>query len=371
MSKGRSVREHLDVYALARTPAALPALNVPLTQHLMALDSRVAPLSALLERGSDWSFLDGLVHEVVSYGIDWPEAEAVVAAVLGQPSLVMVSRTSRQRVVEVLMAVALQPPASGDVNLVVAGAEVEAGKPPVVHGSRVELESFDLSSPSGIAGLAQIIEVEQRRMGASRTTAKAVGGVNSLVWLGNPLRHGYYDAPPSWEEEVRSAGIVHGIDIKIVETVEALKAQSLLDGTDGLLVLPGVELPSWRDGQSDWHPIDFARPGSGFTGLMAHLRTTLVEIRDRASVSMHTGKRTLSPGERVYHRKIGSGGPTDRFDQGSPDACPHGADNYVRFHKAPKAVKGMQRIYTNVGPNDLYHCNKFPNCGVYMVQGPS
>ncbi|MFY9714173.1 MAG: hypothetical protein WAK00_11925 [Microbacterium sp.] len=79
-------------------------------------------------------------------------------------------------------------------------------------------------------------------------------------------------------------------------------------------------------------------------------------------------QRELTSGERVFHRKVGNGRKFDRFDKGSPSPCVHGT--FIVWTKAPKALKGFHRRYSNFQDSWLRHCSRKMNCGMYAAFAP-
>jgi hypothetical protein len=152
----------------------------------------------------------------------------------------------------------------------------------------------------------------------------------------------------------------------------AAAAATVHERTDVAVVVGGAagwEQPLARLRSAGVAVLEVGQPGSPGIELLRDARTVLVgHALDLARPTGHPA-RALEPGEAVYHRKVGdSGGNYDRFHEGSPTPCSHGAASYRRFAGADKAVKGMQRRYTNFSASMLYHCSKYPNCGVYCAR---
>jgi len=158
--------------------------------------------------------------------------------------------------------------------------------------------------------------------------------------------------------------------VEIVSSPSELRAKSLMEGADLVLIVNGIEMNRWSDVVDLGGSEIVGSPGTPFDELLDAARSAVVRACNRAARAADGFEpRSLGKGERVYHRKIGSGGNADVFDEGRTDPCPHGASGFKKFSKAPKALKGMQRRYLNVTDQSLYHCGKYPNCGMYMVEG--
>jgi len=206
-------------------------------------------------------------------------------------------------------------------------------------------------------------------MGIPRVSSRPIGEPQVLIWLGEPSRAGYRDVPLDWRACLKAVSIVLGIDLLIVESPAELTSKGFEQKADGLLIPRGTEVAKWRITTDPEDHIVIGAPGSGFEALLAAVRSKLIETCQVAAAVSVPGRRQLGPGERVYHRKVGSSAATDVFDAGSPEPCAHGEGCYERWTKAPKALKGMQRRYIDVTERNLYHCDKYPNCGMYMICG--
>jgi hypothetical protein len=357
--------------ALARavTPAVVP--DAPLSSYLMTIDPKMSPVAALLERRSDWSFIEAMLEEVGDFGLDEAAACQIVGTVLGHPSLVMATRVPSPVAHEVFAAVALEPAVEGLVNLVTVGLTVDRSvKPAEVTSYELSLDAVDLESPKGLAALASRVEQEQERLGVPRIGGRPPGEIGSITWIGNPAHAAVREVPPHWASLIRSAGIVHGIEVHVADTPKQFAAKNWAERTDAVCLPSGLDMSRWGtpESQTDW--ISVGIPGSAFVEVLDALREMIISLRIAVRGDSRHERQDLAPGQRVYHRKIGGNDkPFDTFDDGSPDACIHGADGYRRWTKAPKALKGMQRRYNNIGPRNLFHCDKYPSCGVYMIEG--
>lgn len=339
-----------------------------------ASDQRsTGPGLALLEKRSDRRFVVELAERVAGLGLDEELANALVAQVLTSPSLAVVrnARTGGSTERRTLQAVCVED--DEGTYLVHAFVTIKDGKPPEVISWEVGVELVDLD-PANRDELAEILKRTERwRLDYGvREVHPVHGAAGPIVWFGDPSRVGYIDVPPDWEATIKGIGLTLGAKVYVTTSSQALRALALDQRAELLLVTVGATLDS--DLQSRFSDkavksVDVGSPGTSFDALADEARHTLLVHYMSATTIQRTVSRTLKPGEVVYHRKIGtSGGGYDNFDEGSLKPCMHGADQFRPFRAADKAAKGMARRYTNFEPSWLYHCSRYPNCGVYAVQ---
>lgn len=367
MGKKSAFRESMDGFEAGRSRASHPGYEESCADHLRSLDGRVCPVSALLERGSDWSFVDNLIQEVQDYGLTAEQAEGVVEAVLGQPAVVASSRYPVDK--EYFSLAVLDEPVADTVSVVTASFKIDGAKPPLIHDLDLQLHDIDLDSEDGAMGLLVLLERQQRRLGLPRLSKRPATEPRTVIWAGDPNFGGYWDIPPDWPQLIRSMGIVLAVDTVVITTPAEFKHKAAQDSDQLVIFVDGVDREKWDD-VIDFDQVEIAgQPGTRFEDLLGEVRNLVFARIGAVSEGVQTEPVILSDGQHVYHRKIGSGGSADVFDAGRDHACKHGAGGYIKFTKAPKALKGMQRRYENFTEDNLYHCGKFPACGMYLAKG--
>ncbi len=177
MSKGKGLREKLDVLALVRNPAKPIAVNGELSAQIQKSRPHDCPPAALLEKRSDWTFVSLLVTEVEGYGLTRPESETVIAAVLGTPLITVAARTSSGAPRDYLMAVSFE----GAVGIVTAAAVTltvdSTSKPPQVIDKALQIlggRGYMRENP--VERLYRDIRVDRIWEGTSEIQRVIVGG---------------------------------------------------------------------------------------------------------------------------------------------------------------------------------------------------
>jgi hypothetical protein len=369
VSKRRFVNPRCGLARLLLNPRVVTRFDGGATT-LLRQDSRSGMLRSLTERRTDFGFLDGLVSALSAEGFTAAEAWDALAVAVNNPAVAL-RRSRAHGGSDLLQATAVER--AGEPrqrSLLVLTAAVTADKPPNVRDAAVRLLHRDWADREALAAVAEQLEIWRREY-------RFIPGLHSehlehtWAWLGDPAMCGYQAIPPNWEEEVRFLGAVFGLRTLVARSPGDAKGQNLeqrihlgvhLNGARGAWQrLPDEVLARWAVDR-------LGQPGSTFAELLGEVRQLLVEdLLLRLNETRHA-PRALKPGEVVYHRKV-SPQPSgyDRFDEGRPDPCGHGADSFRRWN-GEKSRKGMARLYTNFAPNMLYHCSHYPNCGVYCVR---
>jgi hypothetical protein len=272
----------------------------------------------------------------------------------------------------------LQAVAANDADglgriVLVLTATVKSSKPPEIDNAAVEILPIDWESIDDRCALALQLEKWWRdyELRPGDFDQPYEDAPRSVGWFGSPDSRTYRDVPNGWESQIRALAAILGMRIHLSNSPHEAAAQSVHERVDFAVALNGTH--GWDVVRSHFDSLekdllDCGSPGSDFDSLLAAARRVLIPYVMDCIEPDPLPPCELTPGVAVYHRKI-SPQPRnyDRFDAGSPSPCIHGADSFERW-SGDKAVKGMQRIYSNFDPKMLYHCSKFPRCGVYAVK---
>lgn len=336
-------------------------------------DSRV-PLRHFLEKSSDFSFV-----QIVSSSLSaWALAEGLPAElgpelaelVIAAPSIAMsrmsteVDRLVRQAVVlgrsegvPLDILVRLDSRISAQPNIYASGRRT----PPAVARTEVSTSFIDLEDRSGpVTLVSQLVGWRKEFTHPKDTVA---GG--SAVVLGDPSGLGVTGTPPEWRTRVTEVIEAFGFDAHLFA--------SRFSGTvpRNTRAIFRLDPYSGADPQAPLGLVvtDVDARGLTFDAVLDVIIAQLVLASDPSDPAVDPTFRALKPGERVFHRKQGSGRSFDRFDAGSSAPCSHGVASFVRF-SGDKSTKGFRRRYSNFADDMLYHCRKYPNCGMYAVFAP-
>jgi hypothetical protein len=333
-----------------------------------------APLRALLERRSNAAFVGDLHASLCAEGITPPLATDALCQVINAPSVAIRQGQKDPRRTDVLQAVATYDGNGGVGRMIlIVRATIVATKPPVVEGAVVELLPLDWGVLEDQCELAVQFESWWRTYGLRPTSHMQPyeDAPVSCAWLGNLDARTYRDVPNGWESRVVALGAILGMRVHVAHSPHEATAQALHERADFAIVVNGTH--GWEGVRSrfqddDKNLLECGSPGTDFESLLGSTRQiTIPYVLDCINPALAEPREILS-GETIYHRKISPQPRThDRFDAGSPVPCQHGAESFKRW-SGDKAVKGMQRLYSNFEPKMLYHCEKFPGCGVYAVK---
>lgn len=368
MGGKKKIRGAFNVITLLQDARAPGATTTDPTTAVLTDSRSTSPLRQLLERGSSTTYLTDLHQVLVAEGLAGPIATHTLTEVINGPSLSLNVRREGHRCTDVLQAVLLQT-TPGEFLLAVVSATVSSAKPPAVERSAASVMAVDPDADA--AEVAALAEGWWSEYGLrSPTPPPSSGTPTRFGWLGDPMTSGGYQAvPAAWTARVKAMAAVLGMASLEARTPAQARAQSLHERLDVAFLVRGA------GGWADLHErleaaavtvLTGGVPGTRFEDLLTTARGLVVRHALDSTRPTTRGPRELHPGESVFHKKVGnSGGSYDHFDDGSPTPCVHGADAFIRFSGADKALKGMQRIYADFDKSMLYHCNRFPNCGMY------
>lgn len=296
------------------------------------------------------------------HGFASPIATAILEQVVNRPSAAGQLRAPGG-VVEICQAALVT--VSGSMVYVQLDATVTPGLPPEV--ARVEVGAFGVEAGvDDLCAVTERLETMRARLHL-RDHLQHPDTPREVLLLGTPMP-GYLETPPDWEARLRATAAVVGLRLSAVATARELNSQALTDRADLVVVITGRS--NWRPSierlEAAERPVEpIGSPGETFEVLHTEFRRHLVAVMWAAASAGTTGPVELQPGQRVYHRKISSGGGFDHFDAGSDSPCVHGKDNFAIWG-GDHAPKGMARRYLNFR---LLHCKKFPNCSMYAAEG--
>jgi hypothetical protein len=370
VSKRRVVRPRCDLAGVLLNPRVLTGLDGGISAVLKQ-ECRNGAIRLLAERRTDFTFLESMADALTADGFSEQESWDALASTINNPAVV-VRRSRADGRLDVLQATAVdQTIRQCRRSLIVLTAVVTRNKPPEVCMPHVQALPCNWDDPEELRLISERLE------GWRRDYSFGSGGKQleqldyTWVWLGDPTG-GYRSVPTNWEERVRAVGAVLGLHTLIARSPADAKAQTLEQRIHLGVMLNGVR-GAWDRLSDDvlgrWTSERLGQPGEQFSELLTAVRSLLIEdllmrISERVAKS-----RMVGPGEVVYHRKV-SPQPKgyDRFDEGRTEPCSHGAESFQRWN-GDKSRKGMARIYSNFTPDMLYHCSRYPNCGVYSIRG--
>ncbi len=365
------MREACNVISLlldARSPGAIAEDPVA---AVLAETRSPAPLRQMLEKRSDTAFFGDLHKSLVDDGLTAVAATHALAAVTNWPVLSVLRSLTELRRTELLQAVIVEPTGEDPGQLVVVTATLEPSKPPKTEKAAATVLPVDLKDESDWVAVAVQVEEWWLSYGPKSVTIPPAGAPRTFGLLGDPATSGYRNVPGGWTSRITAMAAVLGMTTFVAPTPAHAKAQSLHQRLDVAFMVNGAV--GWAEQcerltAAGKKVLKGGQPGTSFNELLMAARDTLVPFAFAAARPIAHAPRELLPGQCVYHRKIAnSGGAYDSFGEGSTSPCKHGAGAFVRFSGTDKALKGMQRIYTNFEGSMLYHCRKFPNCGMYCA----
>jgi hypothetical protein len=361
---------------LVLDPRALGGRTGRVIDVIMADARSSAPLRVLLERRSDIGFIEDLHTSLCTEGIAAPLATDALCQVINTPSVAIRRGQRDPRRTDVLQAVAVDDRSDDGVGrmVLVVRATIIAAKPPTVEGATVDLLPVDWELLDDQCELAGQFEswwrtYELRPTSLMQPHEDAPG---SCAWLGNPDGRTYREVPNGWESSVTALGAILGMRMHIAHSPREAAAQALHERADFAIVVNGTS--GWESVRKNFQDhdkelLECGSPGTDFRSLLGAARQVMIPYVLGCINPTLPAAHELLPGETIYHRKVPPQPRTfDRFDTGSSIPCQHGAEGFVRW-SGDKAVKGMQRRYSNFEARMLYHCSKFPTCGVYAAKG--
>lgn len=370
--------QRFHLVSLIASPTALATSTEPVTDLVLAETKSRSPLRGLLEKRSDYSFIGHITDEMVAQGVDSSLVAGAVDVLINRPTLAVSSRRDRQSreqgVLDVVQGVAVCHDRLGTAVLLVRG-EIAEAKPP--HATYKGLDVFLVATDtSGVVlsdemlTIAVHLEELQRELRLKRVDDRPADAPRRWGLLG-ATEHRLHDVPADWQSQFESLGTILAMDTYFAPKPAEAVHQALHERLDVVVM--------FDDGQ-DWGDFRTKREaegldtidvsaGSCFGDLISQVRREIVSYVHQVLDPPKRAPAVLQPGDTYFHRKISPQPKThDRFSEGSTVGCGHG--DMKRWPKADKAVKGMKRIYSNFDASMLYHCSKFPDCGVYIVRMP-
>lgn len=330
------------------------------------------PLRLHLEKASEFRFTDTLLQQLqrqlLIEGLNDEIAEELLAGTLAMPSVAFFARDGDE--VHVRHAVVFSRTADGGLPfeaLVTIDARIRSahhpgGKgsrtPAAVTCSRASITLLDLEDDADIGDVLLTLAEWHREFPLPNGDRELS---RSVIFLGDPMGLGAKDTPREWRRDIEALARVLGFR-PIIESGVAFtgKVPEDLDSVFRFDPYHGKapDLEKHRGVPS----VELDARARGFHDIY---REIAICLRERAfpDDDVLPRSRALQPGERVYHRKVGSSQRYDHF--GEPcKPCNHGS--FRRFH-GPKALKGFARIYSNFKDEWMHHCDRYPTCGVYAV----
>ncbi|MFJ4165678.1 hypothetical protein ACIPY5_08970 [Microbacterium sp. NPDC089698] len=342
-----------------------PVFGVPGVQAIDAFTSQGSaqtPMRVALGRDlSDISFVNEAVAQLEGFGVAHEDANRAIGVVLASPTISLQGRDGR-----ILQAALVQNPDDLECMRVTLRARVLRERTQRTVGDLViAAMPFDHESIDELAAVA--VELAEEAIDYPTPNSPNVRKMSAAVF-GKP--QGGVAGMHPWNTVLKSLGRVLDIQIRIVADQQSAK-DSLPGTTSDIFVLDPAFVSAAKGVESNQSLTVTAVTGREFRESCLEMAKVLIgRIVERAASGPAPRARKLKPGERVFHRKEkSSGAPFDRF--GEPRrGCSHPVEGYVRYHKAPKAEKGMARLYTNFSSEMLYHCGKGYDCGMYAVFAP-
>ena len=360
----RSWRALFD--ALDHTDPCVIEVAADATSVFASDASSTSPLHSELSTTKDLSFIGTIVAALITQGLTPDEAQSVAALVLLYPTLALYSKGRVLQSVVVAAtdrSTALTDPTRVTLTGIIAKAAWGAS----VSDIEVSVEPFDLTSDAEVASL-----ICRTAMDYGRHPMPSVSATSrfTVMVLGNPLSNGAVsDLDETWAEQIRALGVVLSVDLQIVTTRAEIHGAFPASTKLTVAFDPGLVGVARKIGQVP-QPEELACTGRNVSALVANVAELilmkLAEVDDEQTPISQV--RTLLPGDQHFYRKQGNSASFDKFS--ATTACSHNA-GWIRYTKAPKAAKGMDRIYSNFKDVMLHHCARGYNCNVYAVFAPT
>lgn len=371
---GSRARESLNALTVARDTRFIQPSTSSAPDVLRQDANSASPLRVLIEKRTNPEFMNAAHAGLVTQGFPSEEATAVLHEVVNRPAL------ARRRGVptpngphqEIVQGVVIDETSDMPDALVLLRATVSSGKPPEVSAVNVAVQAADVTSPTGLSDLVSELEPLWPEFAVKDISQGPTEAPTQIAWLGETAPPSYRGIPADWTTRVRTTAAVLGMKTLVLKTTEAARAQAIHERVDLVFVPKGTARAQdyTAELQAQGLPvIEGGQPGSTFEELLAEFRQVLAAFAHAAVFPPANTRRTIEPGQTIYHRKVGnSSGPYDTFDEGSTKPCIHGG--FKQFKHADKATKGMARLYVDFDKSWMLHCSSYPNCGVYVVRRP-
>lgn len=374
MSGNNNIREAFNLASMLVDPKPIaPRGTAGAVATVLSEASTTAPARRLLERRSSTKFIDNLYDELRACGLDNGESLSILFDVLNRPTLSVRKAEGDKGSINVLQAVALDAPGSAVVRGIASvSVTILRSKPPEVAEAHCEVLPVDWqSSNADKVALVVLVEGWQQQYDVRPIDRRPSNAPKNWAWLGDPRAKAYRMVPVDWEQRLRRVGTILGMATLVAKTPSEAAAQSLHDAAAFGLLMKGTG--NWDKVRQNFNRaehdiLDIGDVGTEFAKLLDSTRCILLDYVMECSIPRVPAARVLVAGDIIYHRKISPQPRTfDRFDTGSMQPCLHGAE-YVTW-SGDKAIKGMERRYSNFQRKMLFHCPKHPGCGMYMVRG--
>lgn len=352
MSKAK---ELLSCRALALTEPTAPCPRPSSVSSLMEnlLKSR-SPMGVRLQKRTDPNQIITALEGLNNLGFPSEESLAILADLLSRPSIAM--RNSDGSTIR--QATSLLT--SQGATRLIATAHLVKGLPPELVLLELDIDPIDAEDDK--VDLVLDVAAWHRELPTPDRAPKSLGEAWALI--GDPIRRGIHGTPPDWKKRMLSIASTLGTDAQFAENSETARALNVLQ-LRGKYALPGTFT---LDEVRDHTPLIIV--GDYDSTYEAIERGLVRQLIDAIRTDIEAGRKSIGPGETIYHRKVNSGGGRDYFGAALGQPCQHGPGSFVRFHSAPQAVKGMLAIYSNFDESMLFHCDRYPNCNVYAVRRP-
>lgn len=349
---------------------------VPLDQAwregFIADASSNVPLRALLEKRSDFGFLDEVARRCDTFFADLTVsdpsgcAEAATALVVAEPAVCMYFRTPGNdvRVVHAVCGRTGGDDAT-DILLVVRARIVpthfgETGRTiAAIHDLEVKIDVVDCNQPADMLALAE--QVADWSAEHSVSKPQDLRGDGTVLLLGDLTALCIGATPADWREQFERLVLSFGLNPVLVGQGSKFSGSAPSDTILAVEFDPYGGTPPTLPARIV--PVVVAPHTRTFASVKEHLCDLVLDAMERDD---EAGDVVLRPGDRIFHRKIGSGRHFDSFNEGSAKACKHGESAFEPW-SGDKCVKGFQRMYSNFEPPMLRHCKHYPNCGMYAV----
>lgn len=355
-------RQACDLLSVALSPAVLTPVDRTVGEFVLGGKASTSPLRKATQKRTNPAWLQQAFAALNDHGFASPIATAILEQVVNRPSAAGQLRTSGG-IIEICQAALVTVP--GSTVYVELNATVTPGLPPEV--AKMEVEAFLVETDvDDLCTVTERLETMRARL-RLHDHVQHPDAPREVLLLGTPTP-GYLETPPDWEARLRTTAAVVGLRLSVVAAPRELKSQALTDRADLVVEITGRG--DWRSSIERFDQLEkpverIGSPGTTFQSLHNEFRRHVVAAMWAAASPSGTGPVELVPGQRIYHRKVPGGRGFDRFDEGSDAPCPHGKDRFVTW-SGDKALKGMARRYSNFR---LLHCDQYPNCGMYAVEG--
>jgi hypothetical protein len=340
---------------------------VDLLKAFLGDHDTASPVRLAAQATSDLSQLASLEQRLIAAGFEAEVAGPALLELLLRPTVALARSTADGDDLLQAVVVSRDPQRSktyiedSDLRLWIR-VSATGNRPPRIEVNGFGCDLFDTQETSDVGNLFAELTEWLSQFPLPLPAGKAPGG--ELVLLGNPANANLSEVPPDWSAQLIRVAAALGMSFRGV--ISHSEAVSFSDCAVIVSVDSDVARAAIRNGTPEGFITKLTSMRKSFGDLLLEITNLLLARKSEADEAAPQTSRSLSEGERVFHRKIGNSRKFDRFDAGSPAPCKHGQGGFVRFH-GPKSTKGMERRYTNFTPDMLFHCGKYPNCGVYAA----